>query len=632
MRKRGSVIKKNQYNWMVLIGVLIITGIVFSGSVNLRWTNWDDNFLVYQNPLVQAPNLKDIFTKPADYNTYNPLVILMFALEWKLVQDNPLLYHFNNVMLHVICTVLVWFLFMRMGLSVWWSGFAALIFGIHPMRVESVVWISERKDLLFGLFYFTSLLVYIHYITTGKIFYFSIVFILFILSFLIKGQAVAMPLTMILLDWYLGREIRLKAVLEKVIFFALSIIFSILTVTFFVKDIHAPADHTSIMHVFNRFEQLVLGGYAYAVYILKSLLPYANSPLYPMPQSLRWEHWIGGVASVCIFFSAFFVWRKARYFTFGILFYTFNIFFLLMPFLMSETAFLFDHYTYVAYMGLFFVLAMSLQNIAVNFHSYRYGVVVFAVLLLIAYITLTIRYIPVWKNSETLWTYVIKKYPDKMTVAYLNRGHYWYEKNQRGKALEDFNKAIEINPEHPTAYVNRSMLYLAMNENQMALQDFNRYMELSNPCDARGHLLSSSLSDSLRHRGVIYFKMKQFEKALGEFSAAMEYDPFNHNNYLNRALTYMQLGRYHEAIRDLTLCHQSAPADPDILNNRGVCHLRLGHLESALADFNQAIHINNHNPLYYINRAVVYRKIGRQAEARRDEQIAKEKSNLELLK
>lgn len=331
--KRGNLIRDGKYNsWLVLFSVLIITGVVFLGSLKLEWTNWDDNLLVYENPLVQEPNLKDIFTKPAVYNTYNPLVILTFALEWKLVQDKPFLYHLNNLLLHIFCTALAWVLFRQLGLSIWWSGFAALLFGIHPMRVESVVWISERKDLLFGLFYLTSLLVYIRYIFTRRNIYFLIVFVFFIVSLLIKGQAVAMPLTMILLDWYLGRKVSMKAALEKVVFFALSIAFSILTVTFFVKNAHTPADHTTIMYVFNRFEQMVLGGYAYAAYILKSFIPYSNSPLYPMPESLLLEHWIGGAISVCIFLSAFIVWRKIRFITFGIFFYTFNIFFLLCPF------------------------------------------------------------------------------------------------------------------------------------------------------------------------------------------------------------------------------------------------------------------------------------------------------------
>jgi len=214
-----------------------------------------------------------------------------------------------------------------------------------------------------------------------------------------------------------------------------------------------------------------------------------------------------------------------------------------------------------------------------------------------------------------------------MAVAHLFRGNHRYESHQPEEAMQDFNKAIEINPAYPTAYLNRSMLYLERNENQKALEDYERYMALIPLRDAKGNLLNSLLSDAHRHRGVVHFRMAQYEKALSDFNAAMKYDILNYDNYLNRALTYMQQKKYDQAIRDFTLCHQSVPNDPDVLNNRGVCHLRLGHLESALEDFNQAIALNDQNPSYYINRAIVYRKMGRLAEARRDEKMRGEKTN-----
>jgi protein O-mannosyl-transferase len=157
-----------KHSRFVFFGVLIITALIFSGSLKLEWTNWDDDLYVYKNPVVSEGTIKDIFTKSGDYNMYVPLVIDSFALEWKMVKDTPFLYHLDNVLLHLFCTALALLFFRRMGLSVWWSGFAALLFGIHPLRVESVAWITERKDLLYALFYLAALLVYIRYIVSGK--------------------------------------------------------------------------------------------------------------------------------------------------------------------------------------------------------------------------------------------------------------------------------------------------------------------------------------------------------------------------------------------------------------------------------------------------------------------------------
>jgi len=224
--------RKKKHDCLVILLVLIVTALVFSGSLALDWTNWDDDLLIYENRLVKEGTINEIFTKPADYNTYNPLVIISFALEWKLVKDAPFLYHLDNLLLHLLCTLLALLFFHRMGLSILWSGFAALLFGIHPMRVESVAWVTERKDLLYGFFCLAALLTYIHYIVSGKNKQLLLVFIFFVLSLLSKGQAVSLPFALILLDWYFKRKIDRKAIMEKVVFFTVSLITGLMGSTF----------------------------------------------------------------------------------------------------------------------------------------------------------------------------------------------------------------------------------------------------------------------------------------------------------------------------------------------------------------------------------------------------------------
>ena len=607
---------------LVLFLVLFITVLVFFGSLKLAWTNWDDNLLVYENPMVSEARFIDIFTKPAEYNTFNPLVISSFSLEWKLVKDKPFLYHFDNLILHLLCTALVWLFFRKLGLSIWWSGFGSLLFGIHPMSVESVAWITERKDVLYALFYLMALLAYIRYISCEKRGQLFLVFLFFVLSLLSKILAVVLPFVMFLLDWYFNRKIVLKVVSEKIMFFAASLIIGLLGATFFIKNAFVTIDSKAVVNTFGLLGQLVLGGYAYSVYILKSIIPYTTSTLYPTPSSLQTQHFVGGVIAVLVFIGALIKWRKYKFITFGLLFFSFNIFPQLMPFKGNETAFLNDRYVYVAYIGLFFIIAMSMQKLSERLPLSRNYFACLAVVMLVAYGILTIKYIPVWENSNTLWTYVIEKYPRQVAAAHFNRGNYWYKNNQPDKAWEDFNAAIEINPEYSSAYLNRSSIYLEKNETEKALQDYNRYMELLHPFDVRGNLLNLPLSDAYSNRGVIYSRMGRYEKALIDFNTAIELDPVNLDNYFKRALSYMQLREYDKAIRDFSLCHQSDPANSDIINNNGVCYLRSGNFKFALDDFNKAILLNSANPLYYVNRAAAYHKLGQLAEARQDVQTA----------
>ncbi|ESP62512.1 hypothetical protein SMITH_261 [Smithella sp. ME-1] len=559
--KENSRREKKRDCIMILL-VLIVTALVFSSSLKLDWTNWDDDLLIYENQLVKEGTIQDIFTKPADYNTYNPLVIVSFALEWKLAKDKPFLYHLDNLLLHLLCTVLVLLFFRGMGLSIFWSGFAAVLFGIHPLRVESVAWVTERKDLLYGFFYLAALLAYVRYIVSGKNIQLLLVFIYFMFSLFSKVQAVTLPLIMVLLDWYLKRKIDWKAIMEKAVFFAVSLIIGLLGSTFFMKNVYITTNSNAIVNAFNFPEQIILGGYAYTVYILKSVFPYSISALYPIPTALHWEHWTGAAIAVVIFISALAVWRKYRFVTFGLLFFTFNIFLLLMPFLANESAFLNDHYTYVAYGGLFFVIAMSLQQLSET-TQLRFMATGFAVLLLIVFCALTVKYIPVWKNSETLWTDVIEKYPRKIAVAYLNRGHYFYKNNQSGKALDDFNTAIEVDPEYPLAYLDRSSVYLDRNDIEKVLQDYNRYLSFLPPFYIKGNAPHPLVSDVLGNRGVIYSRKGLYDEALADFDLAIRLKPLNPINYMNRAYAYYNLGRIAEAKQDvLTVREMGATIDP----------------------------------------------------------------------
>jgi tetratricopeptide (TPR) repeat protein len=620
--KKEESSDKREHNIIVLFLVLIITAFVFFDSLKLDWTNWDDNFYVYENPMVHEARWKDIFSKPAEYNTYNPLVISFFALEWKFVKDNPFLYHLNNYLLHILCVTLVFILFQKLGMSIWWSGFGALLFGIHPMRVESVAWITERKDVLYAFFYLAALLSYIRYLTCEKSGWLFLTFFFFALSILSKIQAVALPIVLILLDWYFNKKIGLKAISEKAVFFLIALIVGVLGSTFFFKNVFVTTDSKSIINAFSFFGQILLGGYAYAVYIVKAVIPYATSTLYPTPVSLQAEHIMGAALAVLIFLCAILLWRKQKFITFGILFFTFNIIFLLLPFQGNESAFLNDRYVYVAYMGLFFILAMGMQRLSERFVLCRKAMIFFAVSLLVVYGVMTMKYIPVWKNSETLWTYVIEKYPHKIPLAYHNRGNDRYKNDQPDKALQDFDSAIKINPEYSSAYANRSLIYLERGEMEKALKDYNRYMALLHPRDARGNLLNELLSDSFKHRSLIYSRMNQYEKALADLNTAIELDPLNFDNYFKRALAYMQLHDYAQAVKDFNLCEQSDPGNTDVINNRGVCYLRSGNLKYALDDFNKAISLNGMNASYYLNRAMVYYKLGQLVKAKQDAQMA----------
>src|SRR5688500_3693467 len=208
-----------------LLPVLGITFLLFLPALRNQFTNWDDMLYVTSNPLLKDLSLdgiKAILSTPVVSN-YHPITILSLAVNYQLAELTPWSYLLTNIFLHVANTALVfWFIMLLSGNNRWVSAFSALLFGIHPMHVESVVWISERKDLLYTLYYMLALIFYVRYLQKKDFKYLITVFILGALSLLSKPAAIVLPLSLILLDYYFQRQWSWKWIIEKIPLFILS--------------------------------------------------------------------------------------------------------------------------------------------------------------------------------------------------------------------------------------------------------------------------------------------------------------------------------------------------------------------------------------------------------------------------
>jgi len=217
---------------VLLIVILVITFIAFLPSLSGQFIrSWDDNAYVTDNPLITQLNwesIKGFFTNQTN-GTYVPLPLLSWAIEFQLFGLHPFAYHLDNLLIHLLCTSLVFYFFILLRIPLMYAALGALLFGIHPMRVESVAWVTERKDLLFCVFYLGSLIMYCKYILSEKEKpnYFLLTLLFFVFSLFSKIQAVSLPLTLILLDYWYVRPLKWKLLWEKIPFFVLSIGFGL---------------------------------------------------------------------------------------------------------------------------------------------------------------------------------------------------------------------------------------------------------------------------------------------------------------------------------------------------------------------------------------------------------------------
>ncbi len=585
-------------------GALVIAGLIFAfyfQTVHFDFVNWDDQVNVYENENVINFDVKGIFSEHVIGN-YNPLSNFTFALEYLLVQNNPGLYHFTNVLLHIICSLLVYLLMQRLGMSFLVSFLTALLFAIHPMRVESVAWITERKDVLFGVFYIASLLLYVSYHKTKKGVYYFLSLAVFSLSLLSKIQAVALPFSLLLIDYWLERKLTLKSVLKKAPFFLLSLITGLVGIYFLREQGSLELGETLPL-----FQRLFIGSYSFMVYIAKSIVPVRLSALYTFPTALTMMHYMSMIAALSVIFVSAFVFKTKRFLTFGILFFTLNIVFVLQV-VGAGQGFIADRFTYIPYIGLFFIYAVLFEKLLVKFPSRKVLLYSILVVYLLLISVQTINRIKVWENSETLWTDVIEKHPTTV-LAYNNLAHYYVEGNQPEKALNNYNIAITLQPQNAKTYNNRGKIYFERGDFDKALEDYNKSL-----------LLEPESIKALANRGAAYGAKNQLEEALVDFTKVMESDLKNTDVISNRGFVHYQLKEYEKAIADCRLYLQFKPNDAEVINIIGLSYAGLNDFDAAIREYSRAIQIAPANALFYLNRSFAHNSNGNKTEALSDAQ------------
>jgi len=603
-------VSKNKENLTPIIAVLVVTALVFANCLSNDFVNWDDDVNILENTNLDgftAENIGRIFHPEHGrvIGNYNPLPIFTFAIEKAIFGLNPTVFHFNNLLLHLICVFFVFLLGKRMGLSPLASGLLALLFGIHPMRVESVAWATERKDVLFGVFYLGAMLTYIRFLTEKHKKYLWWTVGLFVLSLFSKIQAVSLPLTLLALDYWFKRDLNFKLIIEKIPFWALSLAFGIAGIIFLGED-GSLDDATN----FSFFERLLVGAYSYCVYVVKWIFPYRKSPMYPYPAGLTTPFYTAPLL-VAGFVGLFFVAFKKnwRVVVFGLAFFTFNIMFLLQI-LAAGQGYIADRFTYMAYFGLFFMAAYAFDYLLKNKAEMKTAVMGVTAAVLLGYAFMSFQQVKIWENGKTLWTHV-NKYYDYVTTPWINLGHYYRDRKEVNPAINHYTKAIEINGNKGQIYNSRGKLYLENGKPELALADFTKGVKAS-PKIAEIHI----------NQGAAFGTLGNYKASLASLNKGLALDPENKNGYSNRAMLYTLLEDHVKAIQDHTAYLKLNPNNANIWFEQGQAYNIVGNPQKALESLNRAIQINPNNKTFYQARARANAALGNNAAAQADAQRA----------
>ncbi len=526
--------------------VSITTGIYFN-SLNNNFTNWDDEAYITSNPDIRTLHgdsvnvtLKQIFTSYVVGN-YHPVTMLTYSLEYAAFKLSPKPYHVTNLILHLLNSLLVLYFIWLLTKQKWTAFITALLFAVHPMHVESVSWISERKDLLYTFFSLATLCYYLKYLQNQKLkwLYYSVSFFLFLLAVLSKAMAVSIPLIFVLVDYFMGKKITWKAILDKIPFFLLSVTFGIIAIAA-QKSLHA-------IHLtsYNFFERILFSSYGILMYLWKLFLPYNLSCYYNYPGKQN------GMFPIIFYLAPFIViglsWiiymstRKGKDILFGSAFFLITIA-LVLQILPVGGALIAERYTYIPYIGIFFILARWINklvdNKSVALQPYKIPLLAAITTILFIYAFLTYQRSKVWAGSVELWSDAIKKC-DNDQLSFNLRGLAYYHSKQYDKAIDDFAMSIHLNNTKANIYNDRGMCYLEMKKYKEALIDFNSAIKYD-----------TTNADSYYNRGSVYNDMNMFENAIESYNQAIKINPDHTKAYYNRAGAYFLTKRYQQALED----------------------------------------------------------------------------------
>ncbi|KQC09727.1 MAG: hypothetical protein APR62_13575 [Smithella sp. SDB] len=487
--------------WPWLIVLAVITFVPYAQMTSHEFINWDDPFYISDNSIVSSGlSLLGVgwafITCTA--SNWHPLTWISHMMDASLFGITATASHMINLFLYVGCTILAFFLFLNLEASAPAAFLMAAFFSLHPLHVESVAWAAERKDLLCAFFFLSATLAYLRFVRKKKKFHYYLTTLLFVLALLSKPMAVTWPCVALLLDFWplkrLGNELK-KAIYEKIPWFALSIITSIITVI--VQD---KSRAIKSLVEFPMTDRIINAVISCLEYIHQSVLPFGLTVFYPYPYSFDANDIIMACAILTLI-TLVAVWQKDQrpHLLWGWLFYLGVLFPVIGIVQVGEQAHA-DRYTLLPQLGLILMVGLFLDKIIKEIKIRRYAAIVITLFIAVLML-LTFRQVSYWKDTKTLFAQNLTVVGEN-ELAHFNLGTAYLQSNQLDLAVSHLLAAAKMNPTDVTTFNNLGVAYAGMN------QDY-----LAEACFRQAILLDPKIAQPYFHLAELRIKQGLFNEA-----------------------------------------------------------------------------------------------------------------------
>jgi Flp pilus assembly protein TadD len=599
--------KRRRWLVAVICAVLVVLVlVVFGQTAGYGFVNFDDSAYVYQNPAVsRGLSLEGIgwaFTHVHAAN-WHPLTTILHMLDCQMYGLWAGGHHLTNVLLHAACAVLLFLLLLEMTGKMWRSGFVAAVFAIHPLRVESVAWVSELKDVLSGVFFILTLWAYARYArrpkSRGR---YAMVMLWFALGLMSKPMLVTVPFVLLLLDyWPLGRfqnRSQFPGLLrEKLPLFALSALSCVATV-FAQQRAIQPIEHFPFSL---RFGNALV---AYVIYLGKLIWPINLAVLYPLLKNGRPAlQVIGALLLLAAMSAVAYESRRNRpYLLVGWLWYLGMLAPVIGILQVGWQAYA-DRYTYLPQIGLCVAGTWMAADWAGQRRGRRAALGAMAVIVPCALAAAAYHQTRYWRDSESLWTHTLECTRDNF-LAHKNLGILLVQQGHTEEAIAEYREAVGINPSYKETHYDLGNALFRQGRTEEAIAEYREALRLD-PVDA----------DAQSNLGVALFREGSTEEAMVRFREALRLDPTDEEAHYNLGLILFQQGRAEDAIAEYREALRLNPADGEVHGDLGNALLQQEKPEEAIAEYREAARLEPADEEAHYNLGLVLFQQGRTEEA-----------------
>ena len=587
--------KEHRTRFLILylcVGLALVTSVVFFPALQSNFVNFDDNTYVYENPRVVAGLTRSgiiwAFTHFHSSN-WHPLTWLSHMLDCQLYRLHAGGHHFTSVLLHAVVAILLLIVLQEMTGAIWRAAFVAAVFAIHPLRVESVAWISERKDILCGLFFMLTLAAYVQHARAPSVRRYLMVVLLYAFGLMCKPMLVSLPLVLLLIDYwplrrFTGPSSTRRLWIEKLPLIGLAAMSCF--VTFFAQRLAVAS--TDYIPLARRVGNAAV---ACMIYIVQMVWPLHLAPFYPHPadqdlapgvinQLPAWQIVLAVVAIIGISIAAV-LWRKERPYVFTGWFWYLIMLGPVIGIVQVGLQAHADRYTYLPQIGLYVLVSWGVAHLIVRRRAGRLILTAAASILLMSLMLIARTQVRYWHDSETLWKHSLAVTEDN-DLPHCGLGNVYFARGELDKALAEFRLALDLRPNSPYAHNGIGFLLTKMGRLDEAVDHLNAAIRIF-PIFPTAH----------RNLGNALMKKGQNTDAIKEFEYALALQPDDAPTHCNLATALLNQGQLNQAIAQYERAIELRPDQAEAYYDLGNCYyLQQGNPEKAIKQYEQALKLS----------------------------------------